>query len=242
MNTNLEIKGYKEILETIASNVKGTKPRTYNLDTNESYPGKNVVIISGGQAYMIINSGDIVRIDADDVDRVQKHRWWTAGPGYVATEIKGVNLYLHRFIMNPPSNKVVDHKHHNKHDNRKSRLRVLTPVKNHWNRKNRNGRYVGVTVRDRVNKRFLATLRVSGVTVLYKSFEHLVDARIARLEAELEYRGQYNEGMREELEYLYQNRESLLEDDEDYINMIESQKAQEFRRYWESMTGQRLGV
>ena len=72
-----------------------------------------------------------------DYYRVKNHVWSLKHHGvnnYVYTNIKNRKVYLHRFIVNPPSDKVIDHINGNGLDNRRSNLRVVTQ---HINSRNR---------------------------------------------------------------------------------------------------------
>lgn len=66
-------------------------------------------------------------IDLDDLEKVGKYRWHESSNGYVMNSPAGL---LHRFIMNAPEDKVIDHINHNPLDNRKSNLRICTQAEN----------------------------------------------------------------------------------------------------------------
>lgn len=96
-----------------------------------------------------------VLIDADDIDRVTQYKW-QYNPSNGAIErrhhISGSgktrvreSWNLARFIMNAPKDMQVDHKNHNRLDNRKCNLRLATPSQNIANarRVNKNG-YRGI--------------------------------------------------------------------------------------------------
>lgn len=73
-------------------------------------------------------------IDLDDIDIIKKYKWCLSlSTGYVVTMIKGKQESLHRFIMNPSDNMVIDHINHDKLDNRRSNLRICTQQQNTWN-------------------------------------------------------------------------------------------------------------
>lgn len=72
-----------------------------------------------------------VLIDIEDFDRVIQHEWlvhWMAGGGYRCVKAgarkRERHMYLHRFILDAPGDKFVDHKRHNALDNRRSQIRL----------------------------------------------------------------------------------------------------------------------
>ena len=84
-----------------------------------------------------------VLIDKEDVEKIKNYKW-SMGNGYVYNGTVGK---MHRFLMNCPSNKIVDHINHNTLDNRKTNLRICTQTENCMNRnkrKNTTSQYKGV--------------------------------------------------------------------------------------------------
>lgn len=66
---------------------------------------------------------------------------------YVRFSYEGKKFYLHRFLMQPSKEKVVDHINHNPLDNRKANLRICTHLENIRNsksRRNSSSKYKGV--------------------------------------------------------------------------------------------------
>lgn len=90
-----------------------------------------------------------ILLDDEDFDRVKQYKWFFHDDrGYIHGQIaKGKNVYLHRFIMNPPKNMQIDHIDHNPLNNQKSNLRICTRSQNGaWARFNKNStNYRGVT-------------------------------------------------------------------------------------------------
>jgi hypothetical protein len=60
---------------------------------------------------------------------------WHLSNGYVSANGGAKSVYLHRVIMNAPDGLDVDHINHNKLDNRKENLRVVSRSQNCMNRK-----------------------------------------------------------------------------------------------------------
>jgi hypothetical protein len=76
-------------------------------------------------------------IDDDDFERVSKHSWCIEKSRsyiYANSRINYKMVMLHRFIMNCPKDKIVDHKNMNTLDNRKCNLRICTKSQNQMNR------------------------------------------------------------------------------------------------------------
>jgi len=90
-------------------------------------------------------------VDDDDYESLSKHSWITVFDGkqrYAKTRINGIDIKMHRMILNPSSDKYVDHMNENGLDNRRSNIRVCSPSENMMNRgspKNNTSGYKGVT-------------------------------------------------------------------------------------------------
>ena len=128
---------------------------------------KNDMIIHDDYVEMIIcnkNKQEKARvlISLEDLDEVGKYRWSINGRGYIVTG--GGKISLHRFIMNPPEGKVVDHKNHNPLDNRRKNLRICTQQQNSMNTSvssiSKTG-YKGVSYEKRL-KKFRASIQYKG--------------------------------------------------------------------------------
>lgn len=75
-------------------------------------------------------------IDKEDFDKVKQYSWYEQKNGYICHKDTGKKVItLHRFVMNCPKGKIVDHIHHNKNDNRKKELRITNYSINGLNRK-----------------------------------------------------------------------------------------------------------
>ena len=86
------------------------------------------------------NTGRVALIDAADAARVLATGGWSeTATGYVRARVhgrgRGRRVLLHHVVMGkPPRGHVVDHINRDKLDNRRSNLRVVLEVANHWNR------------------------------------------------------------------------------------------------------------
>lgn len=90
-----------------------------------------------------------VLVDESDRPEINKHFWEllkSRNTHKVYTTIKGKIVYLHRFLLNPPDDKPVDHKSGDGLDNRRENLRVCTSRENSYNKGPRTGlTYKGIT-------------------------------------------------------------------------------------------------
>ena len=70
-------------------------------------------------------------VDASELGKVLDY-YWVVDPnnGYVKASIDGETVYLHRFLMDCPAGKVVNHINHNRNDNRLDNLEIVTPLEN----------------------------------------------------------------------------------------------------------------
>ena len=158
----------------------------------------NEIIIHDDYAGMIIydkNNKEIakVNINLEDIEKVIKYKWYIKDNGYVYNKKVG---YLHRYIMNCPDDKVVDHINHNKLDNRKCNLRICTQSQNQMNRckqSNNTSGYTGVHF-DESNNKWYAQISIDGKRTTLSVYETKEEAIKARKEAEKKYYGEYTRG------------------------------------------------
>lgn len=124
--------GGKTKIENLKKTHKAKRPDLSHIETP---PGSRAVPVG--------TKGDYALVDEEDYDKVMEHLWFLDPQGRVRSSTGGL---MHRFIMNPPNDKVVDHIFHNTLDNRKSQLRVCTQQENVMNTRPSRGKskYKGV--------------------------------------------------------------------------------------------------
>ena len=128
-------------------------------------------------------------IDLDDVDKARSYKWGI-NKGY-AQSSKGI--LLHRLIMNPGDDMVVDHINHDKLDNRKDNLRICSTRQNTMNQgisKNNTSGITGIGW-DKSSNKWIAYIKVNYRQITLGRFTNLDDAIQARMDAEIEYFGEY---------------------------------------------------
>ena len=70
-------------------------------------------------------------VDASQLGKVLDYYWVVdKNNGYVKTTIDGETVYLHRFLMDCPAGKVINHKNHRRNDDRLENLEIVSPLEN----------------------------------------------------------------------------------------------------------------
>lgn len=149
--------------------------------------------LSGEYGKCFIKS-DFFIFDKEDYEKIKDYRWFLREGYPCANKDKTCKkMFFHRFIMNCPRNKVVDHINHNKLDNRKSNLRICSIAENSHNvvlSKNNTSGCKGVNFVKSANL-WRATIQCNRKRMYIGSFKSKEEAIKARKEAEQKYWGEY---------------------------------------------------
>lgn len=160
--------------------------------------------ISGGVGYIALSQGKFALVDKCDFDKINKYKWSAycdkGTNSYYATrnsrrveDKKRTTIHMHRYVMNAPSEVVVDHKYHNTLDNRKGNLRLSTHSQNSMNKrraKNNKSGFTGVGFNKRSGK-WVARITVNLKRISLGCFVLKSNAVKARKQAEVKYFGKY---------------------------------------------------
>lgn len=116
-----------------------------------------------------LTQGQVALIDSEDYPILNQWKWFAHWSTFTKTYYavrniptknkKQISKGMHRIIMKPPNNKLIDHINHNTLDNRKANLRIVTrrinnqnqrkhrmwPVGVYWN-KNTQGFIAGIKI------------------------------------------------------------------------------------------------
>lgn len=130
-------------------------------------------------------------IDIKDYDQVCKYTWCMNSGGYLHTKTghRNSSISLHRLIMNPPDNKVVDHINHNPRDNRRNNLRICDQKDNMRNKslnKRNTTNHTGV-YKSPYNGKWLAKICCDYRLINLGTFDTIEEAIQVRKEAEKKY-------------------------------------------------------
>lgn len=155
----------------------------------------NTYDLSGDYGIGYTLKGKEFWFDKEDYNLIKDYCWRIDKDGFVVATIagtKGKSIYLHRIIL--PDSVYVDHKEHNRFDNRKEKLRKVTPSQNGMNkslRKNNTSGVSGVHFDNRINK-WIARIQVDNKRIALGRFDIFKDAVKARKKAEEKYFGEYS--------------------------------------------------
>ena len=142
-------------------------------------------------------------VDPADYDLLHKHKWRLNRSNRTYYAFRTVSrgpllkprvIWMHRFLMNPPDDLLVDHHNHNGLDNRRSNLRLATDSTNQQNARKRNckttSRFKGVDFVKPTGK-WRARISVNGKRLFLGSFTDELDAAMTYDEAAKKYFGEY---------------------------------------------------
>ena len=83
-----------------------------------------------------LTKGQFTLVDDNDFEWLNQFKWsCQKGNKYAARRTNNRIIYMHRFIVNCPEKKEVDHINGNGLDNQRNNLRIVTSHQNHFNHK-----------------------------------------------------------------------------------------------------------
>ena len=159
----------------------------------KGYKKLNSYDLSGDFGIGYTAKGEEFYFDLEDYNKIKDYTWYCQY-GYIKSGIENKKILLHRLVMCPPDDMFVDHINHNRFDNRKKNLRIVTQLQNSWNspkKKNNTSGYSGVYY-IKSKKKWKALIGVNKKKIDLGIFENKEDAIKARKEAEEKYYGEYS--------------------------------------------------
>lgn len=182
----------------------------------------------------VTSNGDEFYFDNEDYNLTKQYQWHINKEGYVATNMKGKRIYLHRLVMNiKDKRKVTDHINSKRTDCRKSNLRICSPHENSFNslkqKGNTSSRYKGVTF-DKKNNNWIAQIKYNNKHERLGSFKSQEDAGRAYNKKCLELFGKYaklnriiGDDLKDELNYCNCNiKSNIMILKNIIVNMVEA--------------------
>lgn len=173
----------------------------------------NEIRVENGVAYISLYNKQMEKIaetmvDIQDLPKVQYTKWRMNCNGYVINNSKFNNgtKFMHREVLGCKEGKFVDHINHNKLDNRRSNLRIVTKSQNQMN-----CNYKGVNKRK--DGRYYAHIKLNGKMLNLGIYIDKEEAYYARWYAEKILFKEYR--YPKEKPFILKVRETEIED---YVN------------------------
>ena len=157
----------------------------------------NTYDLSGEYGIGYTSKGEEFYFDLEDYDKIKDYCWYIDSNGYVIAHDNTNNnkiIRMHRLIMNVNRREIfVDHIYHNKNDNRKSQLRLVSPQQNASNckiNKSNTSGYKGVYWHEPAQK-WEALIQYNNKLINLGLYSNKNDAIKVRQDAEIKYFGEY---------------------------------------------------
>lgn len=164
---------------------------------NREQPTVNTYNLSGEYGTGYTSKGKEFYFDLEDYDKIKNYSWNIFDDGYVSANYHRVEdgcwtkIKMHRLVMNvTDSSIIVDHIHHNRNDNRKSQLRIVTTQQNAQN-------HLPYSNRDcpsgiyKYKDKWRAGIGIDNKILWLGIFDKYEDALQARKDAEDKYFGEF---------------------------------------------------
>ena len=159
--------------------------------TNKKY---NTYDLTGEYGIGYTSKGEEFYFDLEDYNKIKSHCWFFDGyDRYIAANINGKKVHLHKIILKCKNNTEVDHINRKKYDCRKSNLRIATRSQNSMNkdlRSNNTSGVTGVNWNKKENK-WESRISVNNKAVRLGYYSCFDDAVKARLVGEKYYYGEF---------------------------------------------------
>lgn len=153
------------------------------------YAGRNIYDLSKEYGIGYDKKGRCFYFDKEDYDLIKDYYWYIKD-GYAVSNNKGNFIKMHRLIMSPPKDKVIDHINRNRNDNRKKNLLICDQLKNCRNVPNRKDNSSGYNGVDKDGNKWRVRISVKGKRIPIGEYDTYEEAVEKRKEAELKYWGE----------------------------------------------------
>ncbi len=135
---------------------------------------------NGNIRFIPLTKGKIAVVDVEDYEHLKQYKWYATcsdGRYYAYRSFNRTCMSMHRYIMNAPKDKVVDHKDGNGLNNRRSNLRICAIRENVHNCRGRykTSKYKGVHWNKKVS-RWVSSITEKGRYKFLGHFDNEADA------------------------------------------------------------------
>jgi hypothetical protein len=162
---------------------------------------QNVVKVHDNYSELISKNGESILVDNADLATAMRYTWCVSKTGYAVANIKGKVTRLHRYLLAPKKEELVDHVNGNPLDNRRSNLRICGATENSRNVKVSKASKSGVLgIRITPSGKYLPRITVNYQELKgIKRFDTLEEAIAERNRLELLYHGQFSSHLSREV-------------------------------------------
>ena len=142
--------------------------------------------------------GEKYIFDKEDYELIKNYCWYINDSGYLVAHVVNSNkrIRFHRLIMDCISNHdvLIDHINHDRLDNRKNNLRMVSYHQNAMNMKRKESNTSGVTgvSWDKEKRKWCATITYNYKTIFLGYYSDFNEAVEARKQAEQKYFGEFS--------------------------------------------------
>lgn len=163
----------------------------FNKESKKKYNNYDLL---GKYGIGYTETGEVFYFDLEDYDKIKNYSWYINNREYVVSNSYYKYTKMHRLVMNCPDDMEVDHIYHNKNDNRKEFLRIVTKSQNQMNRSLQSNNTSGVTgvSWDSTKEKWCAYITYNNQRMHLGYFDDFESAVDIRSEAEEKYFGEYN--------------------------------------------------
>lgn len=131
-------------------------------------------------------------IDLDDMDLISQYKWSLDNSGYARTR-SPISISMHKLIMSASDDDIVDHKDHNRLNNKKENLRICTQSQNEMNKSIQSNNSSGFAGVYQTKGGLWATqIKINGETIPVATSSSFEKAVKIRKEAEEKYFGEHS--------------------------------------------------
>lgn len=145
----------------------------------------------GNHLWAKTSRGGTTLVSPQDGEFLRAVNWCRTPRGYVFSHNKSGTIYLHRKILNDPAGLEVDHKNHNKADNRRDNLRVASRMQNGASRRKYTFPVSGYKGVRGHRRKWVARISVLGKEIHLGSFQSVTFAAHAYDVAAKHYFGEF---------------------------------------------------
>jgi hypothetical protein len=143
----------------------------------EQHNLKSITRNKNNEAIIILNDFECI-VDDNRWHELSRIKWCKEKSGYLQTNINKIPILMHRYLLKPDKNDLVDHINNIRHDNRISNLRIVSATVNVHNRikkQNCSSKYIGVSLCKKTNK-WLSNINFNSKQIYIGKFEFEIDA------------------------------------------------------------------